>query len=108
MIIGTVRAEEAKVKDSEAGFHKFTTEDGEGTYGSFEVFWHDGGSLPDAVKYTMASVALSVDEALPAGWYWWARFPGCLPDSDMEPDGPHASSIAARVDADGNWLRGDD
>jgi len=44
MIIGTVRAEEAKVFSSDSGYHQFHDEDG-GTYGSYEVFWHDGGLI---------------------------------------------------------------
>jgi len=33
---------------------------------------------------------------LPPGWYWWACFPGCLPDGD--PQGPYESEQAA-IDA---------
>ena len=32
-----------------------------------------------------------------AGWYYWACFPGCLPDSD--PVGPFATADAARTAA---------
>lgn len=31
------------------------------------------------------------------GWYWWACFPGCLPDSD--PIGPFATKKQAIDDA---------
>jgi hypothetical protein len=31
------------------------------------------------------------------GWYWWACFPGCLPDGD--PNGPFATEAAALADA---------
>ena len=31
------------------------------------------------------------------GWYWWACFPGCLPDS--EPVGPFATEAEALADA---------
>ena len=34
-----------------------------------------------------------------AGWYWWACFPGCLPDSD--PFGPFESERAAIDDCKG-------
>jgi hypothetical protein len=37
------------------------------------------------------------DGPLPRGWYWWACFPNCLPDSD--PHGPFASEQAALEDA---------
>ncbi len=91
MIIGTVRPEEAKVFDSEAGYHEFHAEGGE-TYGSFEVFWAD----PDAVP--MSEDWQDGDDVPGAGWYWWACFPGCMPDG--EPCGPFASSRQALYDAD--------
>ncbi len=31
------------------------------------------------------------------GWYWWACFPGCLPDG--EPNGPFATEAEALADA---------
>ena len=34
-----------------------------------------------------------------AGWYWWACFPGCLPDGDGEPSGPFATEDDALEDA---------
>ena len=43
--------------------------------GSFEVF--HAQDYPDAVDSV-------------SGWYWWACFPGCLPDSE-EPEGPFDS-----------------
>lgn len=98
MIIGTVRAEEAKALSSEAGYHQFTSEQGE-RYGSFEVFWDDSGESPysdEPRNFTSAG------EAVRPGWYWVAGFPGCLWDS--EPAGPFASSIQARADADEFWL----
>ena len=36
-------------------------------------------------------------EENPAGWYWQACFPGCLPDGD--PTGPFASEAEALADA---------
>jgi hypothetical protein len=64
------------------GFHKFF--DPEGDFGSFEVFWAEHG-------------ADDVHNA--PGWYWWACFPGCLPDAD--PCGPFETSLAAYQDANG-------
>lgn len=32
-----------------------------------------------------------------AGWYWWACFPGCLPNG--EPEGPFATAAEALADA---------
>lgn len=79
MIIGTVRPEEAKVFDQYAGYHQFHAEETQEPYGSFEiVFWDEPTNR--------------------AGWYWWACFPGCLPDG--EPSGPFASSRQALQDAD--------
>lgn len=52
-------------------FHQFQSETGE-PFGGFEVFQvmqHD-----------------SIELELAAGFYWWACFPGCLPDG--EPCGP--------------------
>jgi len=102
MIIGTAKAEECEVHDSEAGYHRFTSEDGS-AYGSFEVFFHSGGHMvePDEDDDT------PLDEwrdAEAAGWYWCAGFPGCLPDG--EPEGPFTSSHDARADADENWELG--
>jgi hypothetical protein len=68
------------VFDSEAGYHRFKADDGS-DYGSFEVFWFDGGG----------------DQDLSPGWYWWACLPGCMPDG--EPSGPFASSMLAKSDA---------
>jgi hypothetical protein len=36
-------------------------------------------------------------ETLPAGWYYWYCFPGCLPDS--EPNGPFETEDLALADA---------
>jgi hypothetical protein len=60
------------------GYHPFHNEDGT-TFGSFQVFWEDGG----------------IGEP---GWYWWACFPGCIPDGD--PHGPFRYSTEALDDAD--------
>lgn len=41
------------------------------------------------------------DNPMPAGWYFWYCFPGCMPDS--EPNGPYDTEalavLAAREDA---------
>lgn len=88
--IGTMRKDEAKVFDGSAGYHQFHNEDGE-AYGSFEVFWMDETPELDP----------DFDEdPMPAGWYWQAAFPGCLPDG--EPNGPFATSHRALADAE-DW-----
>jgi hypothetical protein len=53
------------------GYHSFEDET-DRPYGSFEVFYDDG-------------------------WYWWACFPGCIPDG--EPNGPFETSKEAWEDA---------
>jgi hypothetical protein len=88
MIIGTVRPEEARVFDNEAGYHQFHAEETQEPYGSFEIFWADLGDL---------GLTEEGDEVRP-GWYWQACFPGCLPDG--EPCGPFATSRQALQDAD--------
>jgi hypothetical protein len=52
-----------------------------------EVFYHDGS----------ADMVNEDGESLPAGWYWWACFPGCLPDG--APSGPFDSAEDAEADA---------
>ncbi len=90
MIIGATRPEEAKTRDTFEGYHRFHDENREDYgivgYGSFEVFWSDGESGTDD------------SEATDPGWYWWACFPGCIPDG--EPSGPFSSSREALLDAD--------
>lgn len=94
MIIGTVRKEEAIVFDSKQGYHSFTDtsfETGLATvepYGSFEVFWYDAED-EDIESY--------MENKASTGWYWWACFPGCMPDSEKV--GPFASSQQAYDDA---------
>lgn len=65
-------------------FHRFKNEDGE-EYGSFEVF-----------QYTEVGESQYFNKTKP-GWYWWACFPGCLPDG--EPNGPFGSAEEAMKDA---------
>jgi hypothetical protein len=79
-VIGTVRVEESFAYDSHAGYHQFHSEDSQDPHGSLEVFFDDG------------------TEDRKGGWYWWACFPGCLPDG--EASGPFAYSRQALEDAD--------
>jgi hypothetical protein len=59
----------------------------------------DPYALPDVeVFYNNGSKIEGEDgEMLPAGFYWWFCFPGCLPDGD--PFGPFASIADAQSDA---------
>lgn len=90
MRIGTIRPEEARVFDSHAGYHQFHAEETQEPYGSFEIFWHDDTAFDYDEDHTF--------DPQPAGWYWHACQPGCLPDG--EPCGPFASSRQALEDAD--------
>lgn len=68
------------------GYHKFETEDGEACGGSFEVFHFDPSA--DAEACLESDDWTDGDgELLPAGYYWWACFPGCIPDGP--PSGPY-------------------
>ncbi len=68
-------------------YQQFLDDDGN-TYGSFETFYDDD----DNGRNFDAS-----GESVKPGWYWWACFPGCLPDS--EPAGPFATKAEAISDA---------
>jgi len=51
-------------------------------------------ALPDVETF---QVTQGEDLDLSPGWYWWACFPGCMPDGD--PEGPFATEQAAIDDA---------
>ena len=52
------------------------------------------------VFYAQKGEYLIDDEhAVKAGWYWWACFPGCMPDGD--PSGPFRTEEDAIADAIG-------
>lgn len=68
-------------------YHAFKDADGQ-EYGSFEVFWNDG---------TLRAEDDPDQPRLPDGWYWWACYPGCLPDG--EPIGPFETEADAIADA---------
>jgi hypothetical protein len=66
-------------------------------YGSFEVFYFNG--KPETIdRYIESGMD---DTPIEAGWYWWACFPGCLPDSEF-PNGPFATEAEAIADAQDN------
>lgn len=94
MIIGTVRPEEARTYDAKAGYHQFHAPETREAYGSFEVFWDDADEMH-------GSGARNFDadgDPIEPGWYWWACFPGCMPDG--LPEGPFAYSQQAHEHAD--------
>ena len=69
-------------------YYHFRADDGS-DFGSFEVFALDGSVNDD----------ISQEDGTPykAGWYWWACFPGCLPEG--EPWGPFGTEQDAITDA---------
>jgi hypothetical protein len=74
------------------GYHAFKDDEGK-EYGSFETYHlapapTRPGCVLDAPGHELAP-----------GWYWWACFPGCLPDG--EPTGPFETESAAIEDAQG-------
>ena len=82
------------------GFHQFKDpdcdcetckcDDQPGEWGSFEVFYESACDVPSAEGGILETAA---------GWYWWACFPGCLPDG--EASGPFETAEAAYNDAIG-------
>ena len=67
-------------------FHQFANETEH--YGSFELFY-----------VAFPGISTDTEEYAPQGkgWYWWACFPGCLPDGD--PSGPFETEQEAIKDA---------
>lgn len=61
----------------------------------------DPHALPDIEVFEATKADLSDgawgDLRLEPGWYWWACFPGCLPDGD--PMGPFETEAEALADA---------
>lgn len=93
-------------------YYSFDDQHG-GTCGSYELFYMDREALEHA------GILLDVsdddceepmwrhcdenndlwpcDPATYEGYYWWACYPGCLPDSDL--NGPYATLDEAHADA---------
>lgn len=78
-------------------YYQFQSTDGE-EYGSFEVFYADAATCADLGRGD-AIVGVPAEErpVYSPGYYWWAGFPGCLPDGD--PVGPFPTEEAAIQDA---------
>lgn len=69
-----------------------------------ETFYHEHAKrelcmLNAGRKAELYGECITDDEGdcLGSGWYWWACFPGCLPDG--EPNGPFDSKEQALADA---------
>lgn len=56
-------------------------------------------SLPDCEIFYLDTEEMQdeMGEYYSPGWYWWACFPGCLPNGD--PNGPFDTEDQARMDA---------
>lgn len=57
---------------------------------------HDPTYLPGIEVFELTGTSAddmydAEGEPYAPGWYWWACFPGCLPDGDGEPYGPFDS-----------------
>lgn len=81
-------------------YHQFTLDMQEGIeneFGSFEVFY-----VSPMLAYYNCQNADHGDEftIYEFGWYWWACFPGCLPDSEAY--GPFDTEADAIKDARGD------
>lgn len=64
----------------------------------------DSMTLPSIETFYRTTAAIRADdwrdddgELMGEGWYWWACFPGCMPDSG--PSGPYATEAEALADA---------
>lgn len=73
-------------------YGRFLSDNGD-EYGSFEVFYHDGKRVAEGDYW-----ADDDGNPLPAGYYWQACFPGCMPDSEF-PSGPFETEAAAFANA---------
>ena len=93
-------------------YYSLENENGEAC-GSYELFYMDrealwrAGILED-VQLNEGGATLwyhcdenddlrPCDRATYEGYYWWACYPGCLPDSDL--NGPYATLDEAHADA---------
>ena len=61
----------------------------------------DAYALPDTEVFYLSTAEIAEieddEDNMEAGWYWWACFPGCMPDGD--PFGPFATEAEATQDA---------
>jgi hypothetical protein len=82
-------------------YHHFKSEEGE-DYGSFEVFYMDKQALLAAEwarvnENTGTLEPTGEGQPFEPGWYWWACFPGCLPDGEAM--GPFETEEEAQTNA---------
>jgi len=95
----------------------YSFDDPQSPYGSYELFYMDRNALEHA-GILVAVQRIEDDEPIwyhcddenelrlcdPTtyeGYYWWACFPGCLPDSAL--NGPYTTPDEAHADANQLW-----
>ena len=78
-------------------YYEFTDDDGNESGGSFEAFYADEWDADDLNE--LLGDVFDEDTKMESGWYWWACFEGCLPDSG--PSGPFVTEDDAVNDARG-------
>ena len=95
-------------------YYSFEDEIG-ASYGSYELFYMDRNALEHAGILVDIGIddgkseqpiwrhcdenndLWPCDPATYEGYYWWACYPGCIPDSDL--NGPYATLDEAHADA---------
>jgi hypothetical protein len=80
-------------------YAQFETDTGD-KYGSFEVFYMNKRQIEE-FDTSWDYENPDGDHGMTPGFYWWACFPGCLPDSEF-PNGPFATEAEAIADAQDN------
>lgn len=100
--VNTIRPEETSAFDSAEGYHQFHAEETQEPYGSLEVFHATLFECNGCGFQTFAKEGVCCEDErwnkVSEGWFWWACFPGCMPDGDFA--GPFATSRQALEDAD--------
>jgi hypothetical protein len=77
-------------------YHRFKSRDESNEYGSFETFHLTAAQASERIASEGPCAGATFEE----GWYWWACFPGCMPDGD--PAGPFKTEQEAIDNAQEN------
>ncbi len=76
--------------------HEIATMDEDAIYEFGKIARFQLHNMNGKVREAMLD-AIVEEMGITGGWFWWACFPGCLPDGD--PMGPFESHAAALADA---------